>query len=145
MIRLLILGLLFAPTLGFSQVFTRKDTLRGTLSDKRSCFDVHFYNLKVKVDASSNSISGSNSISYAVVTPFKEMQLDLFANMQIDSIVSLRKKLTYIREGDAVFVAFESTQEQKTGQVQVFYHGKPKEALKPPWDGGVVWSKTSLG
>lgn len=29
--------------------------------------------------------------------------------------------------------------------VRVFYGGKPREAPRPPWDGGFVWSKTKSG
>jgi aminopeptidase N len=29
--------------------------------------------------------------------------------------------------------------------IQLFYHGKPKEAKNAPWDGGWVWKKDSMG
>ncbi len=32
-----------------------------------------------------------------------------------------------------------------SGSVLVYYHGKPREAVKPPWDGGWIWTKDSLG
>ena len=27
----------------------------------------------------------------------------------------------------------------------IFYHGKPREAIRPPWDGGWIWRKDSNG
>lgn len=29
--------------------------------------------------------------------------------------------------------------------ITIYYHGKPKEALRPPWDGGWIWRNDSLG
>ncbi|MDQ2751744.1 MAG: M1 family metallopeptidase, partial [Bacteroidota bacterium] len=29
--------------------------------------------------------------------------------------------------------------------ISIYYHGKPREAVRPPWDGGWIWSKDSLG
>ena len=37
---------------------------------------------------------------------------------------------------------------QKIGEhksVTVYYHGKPRVALRPPWDGGFIWTNDSLG
>jgi len=27
----------------------------------------------------------------------------------------------------------------------MYYHGKPREARNPPWDGGVTWTKDAVG
>src|SRR5882724_10528708 len=32
-----------------------------------------------------------------------------------------------------------------TKTVSVYYHGKPVAAKRPPWDGGYIWQKDSLG
>lgn len=29
--------------------------------------------------------------------------------------------------------------------VTVYYHGKPREAKMPPWDGGWIWKKDRMG
>ena len=29
--------------------------------------------------------------------------------------------------------------------ITVYYHGKPKEAIRPPWDGGWIWKKDAKG
>jgi hypothetical protein len=30
-------------------------------------------------------------------------------------------------------------------QITIYYHGKPREAVRPPWDGGWIWKKDKLG
>src|SRR6185436_20715319 len=75
------------------RVFTHADTLRGTLSPERSCYDVTFYDLNLKMNVAKKFISGFNIIKFKVVNSFSRMQIDLFSNMKIDSIVSSGKKL----------------------------------------------------
>lgn len=126
--------------------FTRADSLRGTLSEFRKVYDVTFYDLNIMVDPSQRFISGSNTIHYNVVDDFKRIQIDLFANMAIDSIVFEGKALSYKREGNAVFVDFPAIQKKgNRGNIQVYYKGRPVVAERPPWDGGFVWEKDDNG
>src|SRR5690554_158473 len=152
--KLLAFGLCLLTQIIFSQTFTKRDSLQGGLPFERTCFDVQKYIIDVSVDAENKSISGLTTISFKVVENTKRIQLDLFENMKIDSIVNFNennsklffKKLTYQREYDAVFVNFE--QELKKGEeVDIFfyYSGKPQEAKNAPWDGGFVWKKDNNG
>lgn len=127
-------------------VFTHADTLRGTLTPERKCYYVYFYNLHLKIDTGTHSISGCNIIAYRNVTSFSKMQIDLFSNMDIDSIMHGKNSLAYTRDGNAVFIKFPSTEEKgKKDSIRFYYHGKPQIAKNPPWDGGFVWSKDSTG
>lgn len=127
---------------GRNATFTLADTLRGALSPERTCFDVTFYNLNLTINVDSQTISGYNEIHYNVEENFKRLQIDLFDNMNIDSIVYKNQNLQYERIFDAVFIDFPD--EQKKGGndfFTVYYHGKPIIAKNPPWDGGFVWKK----
>jgi aminopeptidase N len=127
-------------------LFTRQDSLRGSLRPERTCFDVTFYNLAVRVNIAEKSIKGSNAIRYKVVQDFQKIQLDLFANMEIEKVVFNNKTLKYKREGNAFFVDFPSVQKKgSSGEITVFYSGKPLVARMPPWDGGFVWKKDKTG
>ena len=126
--------------------FTRQDSLRGSLNPLRTCFDVTFYDLHLRVNIALKSIAGYNTIRYKVVQDFQKIQLDLFANMEIEKVVFNRKELKYKREGNAFFVDFPDIQKKgSTGEVTVFYKGKPIVARQPPWDGGFVWRKDNKG
>ena len=129
-----------------SQVFTRKDTLRGTLSPQRACFDVLFYDLNLRVDPTAKTIKGFNKIRFKTITDFNKIQLDLFANLTIEKIIFAGKELKFKRDGDAFFVDFpQILKTGSTGEVSVYYSGKPTEAVNPPWDGGYSWRKDKNG
>lgn len=127
-----------------AQETTRRDTLQGGLRFERTCFDVQRYNLDIQVLPRTKEIEGNNEIIFKVVDNTSKIQIDLFENMQIDSIIWNTKKLTYKREFDAVFVKFPS--ELPKGSIQnirVYYQGNPKVAKNAPWDGGFVYSNDS--
>jgi aminopeptidase N len=134
------------PELGYRPRYTRKDSLRGALRPERTCFDVTFYNLKVKINPRKRFISGSSGITFRVVQPTHRIQIDLFARYHIDSITWQHKSLSYTREFDAIFVDFpENLPVGSMQTVTVTYSGKPINAPNPPWDGGFVWKKDKKG
>jgi aminopeptidase N len=129
-----------------SRRFTHADSLRGGLRPERTGFDVRHYDLSLTVDPAKRSIAGQNTIRYTVAAPFRRMQLDLFANMNLRSITQNGKKLAYIRDGNAVFVTMVDPQlPGKQMTVTVVYDGQPQEAKNPPWDGGFVWRSSPTG
>ena len=138
---------ILAVTLTQAQQFTRKDSLKGGLAVERKCFDVKKYSLDIALDLEQKSIRGSNTIRFTVTEKSKRIQLDLFANMVIDSIVYNKQKLTYTREYDAVFVDFTTDLTPRISEysLQFYYHGQPKIAANAPWDGGFVYRKDSNG
>jgi aminopeptidase N len=137
--------------LGFQQLsaqetFTRKDSLHGGLRNERTCFDVLRYDLNIKINPSQKSIIGYNEISFKVVSTTSKIQLDLFENMKIDSIVLDGKKLNYKREFNAVFIDFSLPLAENSEQkLRFYYSGNPLVAKHAPWDGGFVFSKDTIG
>ena len=128
------------------EVFTRRDSLHGGLRTERTCFDVLRYDLSIKIDPRQKSIVGFNAITFKVIDNTNRIQLDLFENMAIDSIVLDTKKLNYKRDSDAVFVNFPSLLVKNSEQKLFFYYsGNPLIAKHAPWDGGFVFSKDSNG
>ena len=126
-------------------VFTHADTLRGSNTPQRAWWDVAFYNLNVKVNPADSSIVGRNAITYRVLKPAREMQIDLQMPLVVDSIIQDGLELSARRDGNAFFVTLMSPQRagaRKT--ITVYYHGKPVAAIRPPWDGGFVWARDSL-
>ena len=124
---------------------SNNNTLRGSLNEYRTCFDVTYYDLSIKPDLLNHSITGSNQIQLKAVEDFEIIQLDLFANMFIDSVVYDERILTIERVGDAFFIQFPRIIEKGDHlEVSVYYHGIPTIAKYPPWDGGFVWARDSL-
>lgn len=146
----LFLFLLFLTTafLSFSQQkITLQDSLRGTLSPERKCFDVQFYDLSVFVDLDNQFISGSNIIYFTTVEDFDSLQLDLDRAMRISKITDMNESsITYSRIENSVYVHFSKIQKKGTrSAIKIYYEGNPHQAINPPWDGGFVWTQDSLG
>jgi len=132
--------------LGFNQIeaqnFTRKDSLQGGLREERTCYDVLRYNLDIKINPTEKSIVGFNEIIFKVDDNTSKIQVDLFENMKIESIVWNNKKLTYKRDFNAVFINFPEELKKGTTQTITFnYSGNPVIAKNAPWDGGFVFTK----
>lgn len=128
------------------QEFTKKDSLRGALMPERAWFDVHYYHLNLEVNPSLKFISGFNDIHFNVRNESNIMQLDLFENMLIDSVVYMGQICDFYRVHDAFFIRFSKAfPEGAQAQVRVYYQGKPLETIRPPWDGGFVWKEDEAG
>ncbi len=125
--------------------FTHADTLRGSIGPERAWWKVVFYDLNVRVTPRDSSIRGFNRISYRVRDWPREMQIDLMQPLEVDSMVQDGKRLSYRRDGDAFFVRMGGQRSGELKSVAVYYHGKPRAARKPPWDGGLIWSRDGTG
>lgn len=145
--KIFIIGLTFIGFQAvFSQNFTRRDSLQGGLRLERTCYDVQRYDLNIKINPDEKTIVGYNEIAFKVVDNSSKIQIDLFENMQIDSIIYNNKKLEYKREFDAVFIDFPNGLTANSSEkIRFYYSGKPKVAKNAPWDGGFVFKKDKQG
>lgn len=130
------------PENGLRPVYTRADTLRGALRPERSCFDVFFYNLTVRIDPGNKSIKGKNEIWFKGIHSGRVIQIDLFDDFTITLIKMDGQELDYRREHQALFVQLpEEIQPDKEYKMIIEYAGKPMVASNAPWDGGFVWKR----
>ncbi len=126
--------------------FNRADSLRGQLTPLRTCYDINYYHLDVRMDIANKSVSGSNEFRFTATQDFNKLQFDLFENLKVEKVVYKEKELPFKREFNAVFVDFPET--MKTGSRErftVFYSGKPTIAKNAPWDGGFIYKKDKQG
>lgn len=129
-----------------AQNFTRRDTLQGSLRPERTSFDVQRYDLNITINPDDRSIVGYNDITFKTVAPTATIQIDLFQNMQIDSILFQNKAVSYTRNHDAVFIQFpQNLSPGSENTIRFYYSGKPQVAKRAPWDGGFVWKKDNNG
>lgn len=130
-----------------AQEFTRKDSLHGGFSFERTSYDVQRYDLNIKINPEEKSIIGYNDITFKVLSNTQKIQVDLFENMKIDSIIFEGKPLKYEREFDAVFVSFEKPLVASTSakKLRFYYSGNPLIAKYAPWDGGFVFKNDPNG
>lgn len=145
--------------------FTHADTLRGTYGPARSWWNALKYDLHVKFNIPDSSISGYNVIYFKVLQSATRMQIDLQEPLILDSVFileyiplkydkyqpekiisPLQKITTVTRDGNAYFIDLPvKLQMSSTHNLVVYYHGKPHVAKRPPWDGGLIWTKDNNG
>lgn len=125
--------------------FTRQDTLRGSVTPERAWWDLQHYHLDINVDTESQSIEGTNTITYKVLEANNVMQIDLQPPMVLTKATQGDESLEIQHDGNAHFIKLP---EQKVGdenKVIVHFNGKPVSAKNPPWDGGIAWKKDDNG
>ncbi|WGF94164.1 M1 family metallopeptidase [Aequorivita marisscotiae] len=138
--------LLLISTISIAQELTHADTLRGSITPERAWWDVTHYDLKVTVNPSEKTIKGSNTITYKVLDENDLMQIDLQSPMTIDKVLQNKKEIPVTSEGDAHFLKLQQKQEPgEENEITIYFSGKPKVAVRPPWDGGFTWNTDSNG
>ena len=136
--------LLAGPVLAQHPVFTRQDTLRGSITPERAWWDLTYYHLDITVDPADKTISGQNTVFYRVLKPYQLLQVDLQPPLSITRIEQDGKALKYRRDGNAWFVTLEKTQKpQEINSLVISYEGVPHVSERPPWSGGITWDKDS--
>ncbi|MBL0056834.1 MAG: M1 family metallopeptidase [Chitinophagaceae bacterium] len=130
---------------------THADTLRGTYGPSRDWWDVLKYNLHVKFNIADSTISGYNHLQFKVLKKGSTLQIDLQEPMILDSVIGYAiggqstyngAKLKFNKDGNAYFISnMESYKPQTINYLTIYYHGKPRIARRPPWDGGLIWKK----
>ncbi|MBK6541152.1 MAG: M1 family metallopeptidase [Flavobacteriales bacterium] len=139
-------------------VYTRADTLRGSIGPERAWWDVTHYDVHVAPDFTNHSIEGLTTISFTAVAKGQRMQIDLQEPLVVDSITESaavyrdgaflisEQAVHTTREGNVVWVDLPTA--MKAGDVSsitVYYHGVPRAAKRPPWDGGWIWKTDEQG
>jgi len=127
-------------------VFTRQDTLRGTVTPEREWWDLTFYHLSITVNPADSTIYGSNTVHYRVIKPHTVMQIDLQPPLRLISARQNGKLLSIKQEGNAHFITLpDAQQEGSLKSVVLEYGGRPHIATNPPWQGGITWKRDSKG
>ncbi len=148
-IGLLLVGIVLnmpSKAIGQHKVFTRADTLRGSITPERAWWDLTYYHLNIEVFPETKSIKGENRVQYRVDKPHQVLQIDLQEPLRITAVTQDEIALHFKKEGAAYFI--QLAKEQQVGQIEqlsIHYEGIPQEAERPPWDGGITWSKDKNG
>lgn len=129
--------------------FTHQDTLRGSVTAERAWWDVLHYDVNVTPDYNSKTITGQTTIQYKVLPNQKSdyLQIDLQQPLRIDSLFYDNKLYInypgkpYYNEGNVWHIPLPRAKPESIHSIILFYHGKPKEAIRPPWDGGWIFTK----
>src|SRR5437773_2918374 len=138
-----------AQLLNPKQQFTHQDTLRGSIGPEREWWDVLHYDLHVTPDYSNRSIAGQTTIQYRITRDKYSdyMQIDLQQPLKIDSIYYDTKlyinypRKPYYNEGNVWHIPLPKAAKNSVHSIKLIYHGNPRIARNPPWDGGWIFTK----
>ncbi len=136
-----------ASSYGLAQNYTHADTVRGAINNNRNWWDATYYNLRVHVDIKNKQLEGTNEITFNLTDAFSNqgeklsMQIDLQEPMVLDSAIILNNNLSFKRDANALLIDVPLQLLTGTNTIRLVYHGKPREAVNPPWDGGLIWKK----
>ena len=129
--------------------FTEADSLRGSLNPRRTWWNVLRYDISVQPDISKRTITGQNRITFSLVSSATDMQIDLQQPMQIDSIHWNNGEnilLPFTRSGNTVLIQWPKLPKKlKETSITLYFSGKPRIAIRPPWDGGWIWTRDEKG
>jgi aminopeptidase N len=150
-----------AQLMAKKEVFTQADTLRGSLNPNRDWWDVLRYDITVKPDFEKKTIEGEVLMQVALkgkIFNDKLIQIDLQEPLIIDRIlVNKKMEVSFYKQTTNCWLlsindlkkeeAFASCSKNNVPVLflEIYYHGKPKEAIRPPWDGGWIWRKDANG
>lgn len=136
----------FSQPLTGNKPFTRQDTLRGTVSPERAWWDVQHYAIEVEPEFENKTIRGTNIISFEAIRDGQKMQIDLQEPMKLLKAVVDGKELRFSREGNVYWIDHNQIIKKGTRKkIILSFSGKPREAIRPPWDGGWIWKKDEKG
>ncbi len=122
---------------------TRADILRGEYGRYRANNDLLSYRLDVRVNPDEKYLSGTNSIRFRMLSDDTRIQIDLYANLNVEQIRLGTTPLTFAREANAVFIDFPETLKQgREYTIEFAYAGHPLETGR---FGGIAFRKDPAG
>ena len=146
LMNVLLLLIASIPMMAQAVLNNEADKLLAEATPIRENFNVTHYALSVEVMPNTKAIKGTNVISFEAVEDIKEIQIDLFDNMQVSAVTAGNTALKYNRKHHAIFITLNKPLKKgEAGEVTVAFNGQPIEAKNPPWDGGFVWKQDDNG
>lgn len=138
--------------------YTKEDSLRGSIGPYRAWWDVVQYDVSVRPNYTERSITGVTTIAFDAAADGQRMQIDLQQPLVVDSVTTeiagfkdgaitvADLRIEFEHEANVMWV--DLPKPMKKGEattLTVHYHGVPRAAKNPPWDGGWIWKKDKEG
>ena len=119
----------------------------GPLMFEQAVYDVQNYDISLKVDPTSKTISGTTVMNARTVIPTNVIVLDLDTPYTISKVVDgAGKDLKFERRGGKIWIWFPfSKQVGEDINTTITYSGEQSGASRARWVGGFMWAKTPNG
>ncbi|HQZ83979.1 MAG TPA: M1 family metallopeptidase [Pyrinomonadaceae bacterium] len=140
------IAILAVASFGQRELGAKPTKTGGPLAFEQAVFDVKDYNISIKADPKTRSITGTTVMTAKAVIPSNVIVLDLDTPYKIESVTENGQPLRYERKDGQIRIYFPySKQDGETIRTKIVYSGTPRVAPRPPWVGGFMWEKTKDG
>ena len=107
---------------------SRAELLRGEYGRYRANNDLLHYDLDVRIEPDKKWIGGKNTVRFKMLKDDTRIQLELYANLNIDRILFGTRELKYTRDLNTVYIDFpETLRSGRTYSIEFHYSGNPLE------------------
>lgn len=135
-------------------------TSGGVLPTEQAAYDVTYYDLDLAIQPADSTIEGSLTMEARIVVPTEVVLLDLddaLTVRSVEEVAEVRAAGSTEWQEMAVAREFErgpgtvrvhlgtTAQPNQLLRLRIGYGGRPRIAPRPPWDGGLTWSRTADG
>ena len=125
----------------------------GELSRAQEVFDVKHYRLELEIFPDEKRIAGALTMTAELVASTGAIMLDLDDALTVDGVwvsdpqarSTEVSKVSFSHRDGEIHIPLSRRSTGETFVVRVEYGGVPREAPRPPWDGGFTWSRTGDG
>lgn len=116
------------------------------LSELARQYDVLGYEINLTVEPSAQHIAGYGATRFVAMQPMSQVELKLDSRFDISRAEFDEQPVSFNRQAGTVWVQLPRVLAAgETATVRLHYAGEPHRAVRAPWDGGTVWSKTPAG
>jgi len=132
------------------QVGARPTETGGPLLPEQAAFDVQAYDVSIKADPNTKTITGTTVMTARVVKPTDVIILHLDTPYNVERVygqgTDRQVALRYERDEGTIKIHFPASKRVgETFETIISYSGIPRVAPNPPWVGGFIWAKTPSG
>ncbi len=143
---MLLKSLLIWPILlGFMSSSGQVSVSGGPLKPEQAIMDIRHYTLTLDVSPTTQSYSGFTEITLNLTASGNTLLFDLDNRFKVSKVSVNGKAKTFRHENDFVNIPGDPSFPAGKYVVKIDYSGSPMIAKNPPWDGGIQWTKDSLG
>jgi aminopeptidase N len=109
-------------------------------------YDIQHYDIAISIDTSRDFINGAVAIKATCLkNPKIPFQIDLQEPLIISDITYEGKSIPFKKVKESYLVQIPNLITEQTFTIRVAYSGRPKTAVKAPWDGGLISTKDAQG
>ena len=124
-----------------SPVFSQNWDWGGPIDPLQKKFVVKHYRLNLEILPETQSIRGSNTITFSSPEKLDTLRLNLIDEYKVEKVLMNGEEVQFFHSNDILDIL---PNDCTCNSTEVFYSGKTPMAINPPWTGGFTWERDSF-